>query len=54
MIYMYTYMYHMYMSYNTLGKGIATTPAFLPRESHEQRSLAGYSTWGCQESDMTE
>ena len=22
------------------------TPVFLPRESHEQRSLAGYSPWG--------
>ena len=22
-------------------------PAFLPGESHEQRSLAGYSPWGC-------
>ena len=23
------------------------TPVFLPRESHGQRSLAGYSPWGC-------
>ena len=23
------------------------TPVFLPGESHEQRSLAGYSPWGC-------
>ena len=30
------------------------TPVFLPRESHRQRSLAGYSPWGCKESDMTE
>ena len=30
------------------------TPVFLPRESHGQRSLAGYSPWGCKESDMTE
>ena len=30
------------------------TQVFLPRESHEQRSLAGYSAWGCKESDMTE
>ena len=28
--------------------------AFLPGESHGQRSLAGYSPWGHQESDMTE
>ena len=30
------------------------TPVFLPGESHGQRSLAGYSSWGCKESDMTE
>ena len=29
-------------------------PVFLPGESHGQRSLAGYSPWGCKESDMTE
>ena len=29
------------------------TPVFLPGESHGQRSLAGYSPWGCKESDMT-
>ena len=27
---------------------------FLPRESHGRRSLAGYSPWGCKESDTTE
>ena len=31
-----------------------TTPGFLPGESHGQRSLAGYSPWGCKESDTTE
>ena len=30
------------------------TPLFLPREFHEQRSLLGYSPWGCKESDTTE
>ena len=30
------------------------TPVFLPRESHGQRSLVGYSPWGCKESDTTE
>ena len=30
------------------------TPAFLPRESHGQRSLVGYSPWGHKESDRTE
>ena len=26
-----------------------STPVFLPEELHEQRSLAGYSQWGCKE-----
>ena len=30
------------------------TPVLLPGKSHEQRSLVGYSPWGCKESDMTE
>ena len=30
------------------------TPVFFPRESHGQRSLVGYSPWGCKESDTTE
>ena len=30
------------------------TPVFLPVKSHGQRSLVGYSTWGCNESDKTE
>ena len=29
-------------------------PVFLPRESHGQRSLEGYSPWGPTESDPTE
>ena len=31
-----------------------STPISLPGESHGQRSLAGYSPWGCKESDTTE
>ena len=31
-----------------------STPVFLPRESHGQRSLAGYSPWGRKKSDTTE
>ena len=27
---------------------------FLPGESNGQKSLSGYSPWGCKESDMTE
>ena len=30
------------------------TPIFLPGKFHGQRSLAGYNSWGCQESDMSE
>ena len=30
------------------------TPVFLPGKSHGQRSLAGYSSWSCKESDATE
>ena len=30
------------------------TPVFLPREFYGQRSLAGYSPWGCEQSDTTE
>ena len=29
-------------------------PVFLPKESHGQRSLVGYSLWGRKESDTTE
>ena len=28
-----------------------STPVFFPGESHGQRSLVGYSPWGCKESD---
>ena len=37
-----------------LGKGMATTPLFLPGESHGQRSLAGYNPWACKAWDTTE
>ena len=30
------------------------TPVFLPWKSQGQRSMAGYSPWGCKESGMTE
>ena len=30
------------------------TPVFLPGKWHGQRSLVGYSLWGCKESDTTE
>ena len=31
-----------------------SAPAFLPRESHGQRSLLGYSPWGHKELETTE
>ena len=31
-----------------LEKGMATTPVFLPGESHGQRSQVGYSPWVAQ------
>ena len=31
----------------TWGREWPPTPGFLPGESHGQRSLAGYSLWGC-------
>ena len=37
-----------------LEEGMATTPVFLPGESHGQSSLVGYSPWGRKESDTTE
>ena len=37
------------------GNGsILGTPVFLPGKSQGQRSLVGYSPWGCKESDTTE
>ena len=32
-----------------LEEGMQPTPVFLPGESHEQRSLVGYSVWGHKE-----
>ena len=34
--------------------GMATHSVLLPGEFYGQRSLVGYSSWGCKESDMTE
>ena len=36
------------------GRGNQRTPVFLPRTSHGQRSLAGYSLWGHKELDTAE
>ena len=32
---------------------MTTHSVFLPRKFHGQRSLAGYSLWGCKEPNMT-
>ena len=37
-----------------LEEGMATHSSILPRKSHGQRSLGGYSLWGRKESDTTE
>ena len=39
---------------DALEKEWLPPPVFSPVESHGQQSLAGYSPWGCKESDMTE
>ena len=41
----------LYVTYCT--KKWQPTPVFLLGKLHGQRSLAGYSPWGCKESDMT-
>ena len=37
-----------------LENGMATHSSILAWRIHGQRSLVGYSTWGCKELDMTE
>ena len=37
-----------------LEKGMAAHSSILARESHGQRSLEGYSSWGHKESNTTE
>ena len=36
------------------AEGMATHSSILPGESHGQRSLVGYSPWGCRELDTIE
>ena len=40
------------MWFNPWRRAWQSTPVFLPRESHGQRSLASYSPWGFKESDV--
>ena len=39
---------------DSLKEGMETPLVFFTRELHGQRSLAGYSSWGHKESDLTE
>ena len=39
---------------DTLKEEMATHPSILAWEIHGQRSLMGYSPWGCKELNMTE
>ena len=39
---------------SSLGWKWQSTPVLLPGKSHGQRSLVGYSLWGCKASDTTE
>ena len=36
------------------GQGNGNRPVLLPGKFHGQRSLVGYSPWGCKELDTTE
>ena len=36
------------------GNGWLPTPVFLPGEFHGQKSLEGYSPWGCKDLDIME
>ena len=38
----------------SLGGGDGNPLLFLPGQFHRQRSLVGYSQWGCKEFDTTE
>ena len=44
--------YHFSILYSVFR--IQNSPVFLPGEVHGERSLMGYSPWGCKESDMAE
>ena len=41
-------------SRRSLGEGLATTPVFLPRKFHGQKTLEGYSPWCHKKSDLTD
>ena len=43
--------FHLSVGNILLRRAWQPTPVFLPGQSHGQRSLEGYSPWGCKESD---
>ena len=49
-----TFKYHHGYNDKSKLKKWQPTPVLLPGKSHGQRSLVGYSPWGCKELDMTE
>ena len=49
-VYIYTYIH----TYTTWRRKWQPTTVILPGEFHGQRSLAGYNSWGCKESGVTE
>ena len=44
----------LFLAHATWRRKWQPTPVFSPGEFHGQRSLTGYSSWGCKESDTTE
>ena len=46
--------FHSWVGKSPWRRARQPTPVFLPGEFHGQRSLGGYSPWGCKELDMTE
>ena len=45
--------FHPWVGKSPRRRAWQSTPVFLPGEFHGQRSLVGYSPWGCTESDTT-
>ena len=46
-------LFSIYQPQNPLEKGMATHSSILAWRIHVQRSLVGYSPWGCKKSDTT-
>ena len=46
--------FHLWVGKIPCSRKWQPTPVFLPGKSHGQRSLAGFSPWGCKELDTTE